>query len=123
VRLLDTHFVLALVGPKTVKEQQWTVKTIFVSVTSLWEIAMKVRQGRLELLVQPSELEERLQASGCGILPVTGAHAIAEVFPWPDTNDPFDRLLLAVCQVEGLRLVTRDRKLVDHALAWKPAAG
>ena len=121
--LLDTHFVLALLGPKTVQDEQWTVETIFVSVASLWEIAIKVRQRKLELLVHPAKLEERLGGFGCELLPITGAQAVAEVSPWPETQDPFDRLLLAVCQVEDLRLVTRDRKLVDHPLAWRPAAG
>ncbi len=44
-------------------------------------------------------------------------HAIAEVLPEPATRDPFDRLLLAQCLVEGLRLVTVDRALVGHPLA------
>ena len=35
------------------------------------------------------------------------------------TRDPFDRMLLAQCQVEGLRLLTIDRALVAHPLAAK----
>jgi PIN domain nuclease of toxin-antitoxin system len=120
--LLDTHFVLALVGPKTVPEK-WMLESIFVSVASLWEIAIKVRQGKLDLLVHPSKLEERLGGFGCEVLPITGTQAVAEMSPWAETHDPFDRLLLAVCRVEDLRLVTRDRKLVDHPLAWRASAG
>ena len=60
---------------------------------------------------------------GYALLPIIAAHTVSEVDPWPDTNDPFDRLLLAVCRVEGLRLVTRDRRLAGHPLAWKPRAG
>jgi PIN domain nuclease of toxin-antitoxin system len=121
--LLDTHLVLALLEPKSVAGEKWTVESIFVSVASLWEIAIKARQRKLDLVVHPSRLEERLGDFGCEVLPVTGIQAVAEVDPWPDTNDPFDRLLLAVCQVEDLRLVTRDRKLADHRLAWRAAAG
>lgn len=35
------------------------------------------------------------------------------------THDPFDRLLLAQCRVEGMRLVTRNRALAAHPLAWR----
>jgi PIN domain nuclease of toxin-antitoxin system len=121
--LLDSHFVLAILEPKSVAGEEWATESIFVSVASLWEIAIKVRQGKLHLVVPPTKLAERLNGFGCEVLPVTGSQAVAEVDPWPDTNDPFDRLLLAVCQAEDMRLVTRDRRLVDHPLAWKPAAG
>ena len=117
--LLDTHLVLALLEPATANEA-WTCETLFASVGSLWEIAIKVRRGRLDLAVHPARLEERLDGFGCTLLPVTGKQVVAEVEPWPATNDPFDRLLLAVCSVEGLRLVTRDRHLVGHPLAWRP---
>jgi PIN domain nuclease of toxin-antitoxin system len=119
--LLDTHFVLASLEPKSVAGDLWVSETLFVSIASVWEIAIKYRLGKLELVVPPARLEERLESFGCAMLPVTGAHAVAELDPWPETNDPFDRLLLAVCAVEGLQLVTRDRKLVGHPLAWRPA--
>jgi PIN domain nuclease of toxin-antitoxin system len=121
--LIDSHIVLAILEPKAVARETWTEESIFVSVASLWEIAIKFRQGKLNLAAPPSSLEERLGRFGCEVLPISTVHVVAEVDPWPDTNDPFDRLLLAVCQVEDLRLVTRDRKLIDHPLAWKPAAG
>lgn len=117
--LLDTHIVLKLLEPMEARNERWAAEPVFVSIASLWELAIKVRQGKLMLPAPLAELEERLTRLGCEILPVTGPHAVAEADPWPDTNDPFDRLLLAVCLVEGLRLVTRDSKLVDHPLAWR----
>jgi PIN domain nuclease of toxin-antitoxin system len=121
--LLDTHFVLALLDPELTADEEWASADLSVSVASLWEIAIKVRLGKLRLGFPLEDLEDRIDRLGCTIRPIIGRHAIAEVIPQPSTNDPFDRLLLAVCQVEDLRLVTRDRKLVDHPLAWKPAAG
>ena len=44
-------------------------------------------------------------------------HALTSVEPEPMTRDLFDRMLLAQCQVEGLRFVTIDRALVAHPLA------
>jgi len=52
-------------------------------------------------------------------VPVDERHALAAVDPEPATRDPFDRMLLAQCQIEGLRLVTIDRSLVSHSLAAK----
>ncbi len=121
--LLDTHILLEMLGSGQAAEGLWGQEVIHASVASLWEIAIKVRQAKLVTPVAVARLEVRLSGLGWTIIPIHASHATAEVSPWPDTNDPFDRLLLAVCQVENLRLVTRDRKLVDHPLAWKPAAG
>jgi PIN domain nuclease of toxin-antitoxin system len=41
---------------------------------------------------------------------------LASVDPDPKTRDPFDRMLLAQCEVEGFRLLTIDRALVSHPL-------
>jgi PIN domain nuclease of toxin-antitoxin system len=120
--LLDSHFVIDLLDPEKATSQSWVNEPIYVSVASLWELAIKVRQGKLRLIAPIQKMENRLQRLGCTILTIKATHVVADLDPWPDTNDPFDRLLLAVCQVEGLRLVTRDRKLIDHPLAWRPAA-
>lgn len=122
--LLDSRVLLDLLdaaGPAPGQELLAS-QALFLSVASLWEIAIKVRQGKLDTAVPLADLEEEVARFGCTLLPVTAAHAIAEVNPWPPTNDPFDRLLLAVCHVEGLRLVTRDAKLSFHPLAWRPAS-
>lgn len=60
-----------------------------------------------------------LAALGLAILPIETSHGIAAPDAEPDTRDPFDRLLLAQCQIEGLRLVTSDRALLSHPLAVK----
>ncbi len=58
-------------------------------------------------------------AVGLSILPIQPDHAVAEAAPEPESRDPFDRLLLAQCQVENLRLGTVDRALLRHPLALK----
>jgi PIN domain nuclease of toxin-antitoxin system len=121
--LVDTHILLDLLGAGESAGAEWAEQAVFVSVASLWEVAIKVRQGKLKTDVPVVQIEESFAELGGTWLSASAGHAVAELDRWPDTNDPFDRLLLAVCQVEGLQLVTRDRKLVDHPLAWKPAAG
>ena len=118
--LLDTHILLEMIGSGRSAEGEWGSEVIHVSVASLWEVAIKVRQGKLVTALPVDELESRVAALGWTSVAIIASHAVADVDPWPDTNDPFDRLLLAVCEVEGLRLVTRDAKLKDHPLAWRP---
>ncbi len=89
------------------------------SAASLWEIAIKVRSGKLALSVELDRIPAQLDQLEIDPLPITFSHVLAELAPVPPTKDPFDRLLLAQCQVEGLRLVTLDRVLAAHPLAWR----
>lgn len=50
------------------------------------------------------------------ILPIEQRHGVADVVPQPRTRDPFDNLLLARCQVEGLRPVSMDAAMAGHPL-------
>jgi PIN domain nuclease of toxin-antitoxin system len=91
----------------------------FVSVASLWEIAIKTRLGKLQPGLTLDVIPAYLQGTGLTILPIDIAHVITAADPEPETRDPFDRLLLAQCKVEGLQLATVDRLLVDHPLALR----
>jgi PIN domain nuclease of toxin-antitoxin system len=92
----------------------------FVSVASVWEIALKSRLGKLYPLTDLDKIPPALERIGVAILPVSLAHVLHTLDPEPPTRDPFDRLLLAQCHVEGLKLITVDRALVDHPLAFRP---
>lgn len=123
--LLDTHLVLAIVNgvPQSLPAQSRAVladpgHSFDVSAASLWEIAIKFRLGKLPLKVEPGRLADFLDAHEIGLLPVSAEHAVAEALPVPATRDPFDRLLLAICKVEQLSLLTTDRALAGHPLAW-----
>jgi PIN domain nuclease of toxin-antitoxin system len=123
--LLDTNILLALATTRldAVSAPLRDVVTSrensrFSSLASLWEIAIKRRINKLET-IPPAELATLLETIGIVWLPITRDHVTADLDPWPATRDPFDRLLLAVCQVEGLRLVTLDRALSAHPLAWR----
>ncbi|MFN3634294.1 MAG: type II toxin-antitoxin system VapC family toxin [Rhizobium rhizophilum] len=94
--------------------------TGFVSVASVWEIAIKSRLGKLETGIPLTDIPANLRSGGLEILGIEAAHVLHTLDPEPPTRDPFDRLLLAQCHVEGLQLVTVDRALVDHPLALRP---
>ncbi len=125
--LLDTHVLLGLFDSARARYDEAVAELLespehqfLVSVASLWEIAIKVRLGKLELTVPLADLPREVGRLRCSVLPVSPEQAIAEVLPWPPTNDPIDRLLLAVCAVLDAQLVTDDAKLRDHSLAWRP---
>jgi PIN domain nuclease of toxin-antitoxin system len=120
--LLDSHVVIdRLRGAETrharLQGLLATASTTWVSVATIWEIAIKARLGKLDPGVPIAAIEKALQRSGVGILPITATHATTALERDPDTNDPFDRLLPAICQSEGMRLATADRALVGHPLA------
>jgi PIN domain nuclease of toxin-antitoxin system len=94
---------------------------MFVSIASVWEMAIKARLGKLPLGMPVWELPVSVLAFGYTLLGIDQHHAIEDLLDEPATSDPFDRILLAQCQVEGMRLVTTDRALQAHPLAWRPA--
>jgi PIN domain nuclease of toxin-antitoxin system len=124
--LLDTHIFLALIGPGAAGLPAPVAALLsdgghehHLSAASLWEIAIKCRLGKLKLTRELGALPELLDGLGIRIVAIDERHAFTSVEPEPTTRDPFDRMLLAQCQVEGLRLVTIDRALVSHPLAAK----
>lgn len=121
--LLDTHILLGFLHgdlkPRLHNALSLPEHELFASVASLWETAIKVRLGKLALEVPLEQLPELIAASGITLLSIHSPHVLALVEPTPATRDPFDRLLLAQCSTERLQLVTTDRALVSHPLAWR----
>jgi PIN domain nuclease of toxin-antitoxin system len=80
-----------------------------VSAVSAWEIATKVRLGRLPAASDITRnFEEYLMQSGFESLPVSSAHGIrAGLLPGPQ-RDPFDRMLIAQAQAESLTIVSNE---------------
>jgi len=124
--LLDTHILLSLVqgtvfrrSPRLARLLATDAIEAHASVASLWEIAIKTRLGNLDLAVPLEVLAGYCETVGLVILSINRQHAVAWVEPEPATRDPFDRMLLAQCKVEGLRLVTLDHALAEHPLTWR----
>ncbi len=122
--LLDTHVLLAIVEPGSARLPDGVAAVLrdernehHLSAASLWEIAIKCRLGKLRLAPSLAVLPELVLGLGLTFVAIDERHAVASVEPEPATRDPFDRMLLAQCQVEGLKLVTIDRALVSHPLA------
>jgi PIN domain nuclease of toxin-antitoxin system len=126
--LLDTHILLALLRDEVDKlapDMQEVVRgpgaERLASAARLWETAIKTRLGKLHPGMLLADIPGFLESLGIALLPIDHRHALAAVDPEPGMRDPFDRLLLGQCAVEGMRLVTLDRALADHPLAWREA--
>jgi len=78
----------------------------YVSIASLWEIAIKISLGKLAL---PHEVTAALDVLAAQSLSITAEH-VRRVQALPlHHRDPFDRMLIAQAIEEGLTVVTRDR--------------
>ena len=115
--LLDTHIVLwALADSPRLSKKARELLTdpeneCWVSSASVWEIAIKVVLGKYPLGVPLAALEEAIEDAGFRSLDVSTRHATAIERVDVPHGDPFDRLLLAQCEVETLRLLTADKTL------------
>ena len=116
--LLDTHvFLWAVSGSRQLTPKIRAVikgaDEVFVSAASIWEIAIKVRLGKLE--AEPVAMAGAIEESGFKELPVRAVHA-AYVANLPlHHTDPFDRLLVAQAVTEPLRLLTADGALAIYS--------
>lgn len=117
--LLDTHALLWLLdgdkrlGP-TARSEIDRAATLAVSVTSLWEIAIKVSLGKLAPI---SGLHEAIRDLGFERLAIADAHLkVLEHLP-PAHRDPFDRLLISQAQVERLTVLTADAAFTGYAVS------
>lgn len=124
--LLDTHVFLAAVEKQFRQfnhlldaAMQSGDHSLSVSVASFWEIAIKVMAGKLKLECPLSDLPEMCQKLAVRIHDIEAQDVLTPLHIMTATRDPFDRLLLAQCQTRGLFLVTADRILRDHPLAWR----
>ncbi|MFZ4120382.1 MAG: type II toxin-antitoxin system VapC family toxin [Caulobacterales bacterium] len=93
---------------------------LHLSVVSIWEIRTKMRKGKLALADPLEALVRLVVEPDARMLPLTYSHVLHELPDPPVTIDPYDRLLLGQCDVEGLALITVDSELMDHRLAYKP---
>ena len=117
--LLDTHALLwgFMYRSDLARRGRAAIRSpddqIFVSVASLWEIAIKMRNGKLSA---PGDLPDLIRADpDYELLPILQEHAW-QVRQLPRLHrDPFDQLLVAQAVVEDLTIVTHDRVIAGYA--------
>ncbi|HTX55753.1 MAG TPA: type II toxin-antitoxin system VapC family toxin [Candidatus Acidoferrales bacterium] len=113
--LLDTHiFLWSLSEPERLSENVRTTiasaeAELFFSAAAALEIVIKHRSGKLDLPIEPAAfIPSRLTAMHIVPLDMTMEHTLAISLLPRHHADPFDRMMIAQAQVEGLTFVTAD---------------
>lgn len=121
--LLDTHTFLwfiegdSRIGPNALREILEPSNQRFLSVASLWEIAIKTSIGKLK---QHSSFEQLVQVQVLGntidLLPILAGHLdVVQTLAFHH-RDLFDRLLVAQALSENIVLLSRDRTLSAYGV-------
>lgn len=120
--LLDTHSFLWFTGgderlSMRAKEIISDVdNAVYLSVASLWEIAVKINVGKLKLPQPFGELiPEQLILNEIEILNVELPH-LTSYIGLPLHRDPFDRLIIAQAKVEEMWVVGKDREFEKYEI-------
>jgi PIN domain nuclease of toxin-antitoxin system len=119
--LLDTHAVVWLASDqdKLTENAKGLIRSnagqIYLSVVSAWEISILHKCNRLKLPVEPEKYVDRLiEQHGLNEVPLERKVVQLSV-RLPDIhNDPFDRILIALCQQKGWMLLSKDKVIPKY---------
>jgi PIN domain nuclease of toxin-antitoxin system len=116
--LLDTHILLWLMqdDPRLSQRAREIIDNsaeVYISVASIWEIAIKWRLGKID--ENPQAVDTALEKAGLMELPISNLHAVSTAKLPLLHRDPFDRLLVAQAIAENLHFVTADPKLAAYS--------
>lgn len=128
--LLDTHFLVWMASdPEEIGDHERRALTgdetvLLASAISLWELRVKriaeQRRRRPPSVVPPDQALKFCEANGIAVLPITGGDCGRSLAVPVPHNDPFDEMLLVHAQQHDALLLTRDRDLLAHPLAYQP---
>ncbi len=119
--LLDTHILLWWLAddaalPTAAKAAIGDPESeIFVSAATAWELAIKCALGRLEFPIE--QMGVILEEAGFTPLPIKVQHGIIAGALPTHHHDPFDRMLIAQAQHDGLTIVTVDSMIRRYAVS------
>jgi PIN domain nuclease of toxin-antitoxin system len=78
----------------------------YISIASLWEMAIKISLGKLEIRYPFEEILTQIYENGFEILPITFEHTLViSELPFYH-RDPFDRLIVTQAMIEGMTIIT-----------------
>lgn len=120
--LLDTHALiwalenddkLSMTARNIIEDSN---NIIFVSITSIWEIAIKISIGKLKLSQSLENIIISLQEQDVLLLPIQPAH-ILKLLDLPfEHNDPFDRLMIAQCLQENIAFISNEALFLRYGV-------
>jgi PIN domain nuclease of toxin-antitoxin system len=112
--LLDTHtFLWFFEGSddlskkaRTIIENTENIK--FISIASIWEIAIKMNLGKLKLDIKLEDLKEEILKNNFEILPLDFEHIIGLSKLEEIHKDPFDRIIISQAISENYTIISKD---------------
>ncbi len=113
MHLIDTHTLIwSLLASdnlsETAKETMTDGSKVYVSIASLWEIAIKQSINKLKIKNSIEEIAQMCVKAKINVLPIDAKH-LDKIRELPAIhNDPFDRLIIAQAITEGMDIVTKD---------------
>jgi PIN domain nuclease of toxin-antitoxin system len=121
--LLDSHTLIwavdnpAHLGPQAVVELQNPANQLLISAATVWELAIKVGQGKLTLTLPYRQwMTKAITDLGLALLPITVEYADVQAALPRHHGDPFDRLMVAQSIVDGLPLISADPQLDAYGI-------
>lgn len=118
--LLDTHALIWFINgdnqlpEKSIKLIRNLENKCFVSVASIWEIAIKLSLGKLNLNGGFDEISKILRRYEIELLPITFEHLQKLMTLDFHHRDPFDRVIISQGLVEKLAVVTKDKFFKEY---------
>jgi len=121
--LLDTHIFIwwadqpEKLSRATLSALEDEANELLLSVASIWEMQIKIQLGKLKLSLPLKELVKNQQETNdLTVSPVTLTHVLAlDALP-SHHKDPFDRLLIAQSNADGLTIVTADSQFSAYSV-------
>jgi PIN domain nuclease of toxin-antitoxin system len=112
--LLDTHTLIWFINGDRLLSQN-ARKSIghkdainYVSIGSLWEMAIKISSGKIKLHTPLTEIPEQISKNGFQILPITFEDILKlSILPFHH-RDPFDRLIIAQSLSNNFKIISKD---------------
>ena len=120
--LIDTHILIwFLEGNKSLSKSRRQIianpqNEIFVSIASLWEMAIKISLGKLTLAKSLADVIKQIGVEDIELLPISPEHTLqVSTLPFHH-RDPFDRIIIAQSQIENLAVMTDDKDFADYGV-------
>jgi PIN domain nuclease of toxin-antitoxin system len=120
--LIDTHILIwYIAGHPNLNKTMINLledpgNNLSISVASLWEIAIKVGKGKLDLGIEFHELEAILNQLNIQVLPIQFSDLNVHLtLPFHHT-DPFDRIIISQSISQNLILVSADSAFKDYPI-------
>ena len=95
-----------------------TENTFYISIASLWEIAIKLSIKKLDTSISLNRLNDLIKKKNIKILPIKQKYLKIILHLPMYHKDPFDRLFIATAIAEEIPIITSDRDIHHYEVNW-----